>query len=144
MRGDWQASNHAGMDILQLFEENFRFFASFVALLIEGSVVMIATMGTVQALIRVPGIFSAPEPLVAAKALWLSFAVWILLALEFALAADIIRSAVSPTWDEIGKLAAIAGIRTVLNWFLTKDLEDFRPKSEARERHEARKAAEPE
>jgi Predicted membrane protein len=108
------------MDILQLFEENFRFFASFVALLIEGSVVMIATIGTVQALIRVPGIFSAPEPLVAAKALWLSFAVWILLALEFALAADIIRSAVSPTWDEIGKLAAIAGIRTVLNWFLTQ------------------------
>jgi len=44
LRSDWQASNHAGMDILQLFEENFRFFASFVALLIEGSVVMIATI----------------------------------------------------------------------------------------------------
>jgi uncharacterized membrane protein len=120
------------MDILQLFEENFRFFASVVALLIEGAVVLIVTVGTVQALVRVPGVFAAPEPLVAAKALWLSFAVWILLALEFALAADIIRSAVSPTWDEIGKLAAIAGIRTALNWFLAKDMAEFGPGAETR------------
>ncbi len=32
---------------------------------------------------------------------------WLALALEFALAADIVRTAVAPSWDEIGKLAAI-------------------------------------
>jgi uncharacterized membrane protein len=50
-------------------------------------------------------------------------AVWLLLGLEFELAADIIRSVISPTWMEIGELGAIAVIRTFLNYFLEKDLE---------------------
>ncbi len=44
------------------------------------------------------------------------------LALELLLAADILRTAVAPTWTDIGKLAAIATIRTVLNYFLEKEL----------------------
>ena len=43
--------------------------------------------------------------------------------LELMLAADLVRSAVAPTWDDIGKLAAIAAIRTVLGFFLGRDLE---------------------
>lgn len=58
---------------------------------------------------------------------WMSFAVWIILALEFALGADIVRTAIAPTWNDIGQLAAIAVIRTGLNYFLEKDLEDFAP-----------------
>jgi uncharacterized membrane protein len=50
------------------------------------------------------------------------FAAWIMLALEFALAADIIRTAIAPTWQDIGMLGAIAAIRTALNWFLAKDI----------------------
>ncbi|WP_374868430.1 DUF1622 domain-containing protein [Pelatocladus sp. BLCC-F211] len=42
------------------------------------------------------------------------------LSLEFALAADILRSVIAPTWDEIGKLAAIIALRTILNYFLSK------------------------
>ncbi|HEX5170774.1 MAG TPA: DUF1622 domain-containing protein [Cyclobacteriaceae bacterium] len=45
------------------------------------------------------------------------------LALEFLLAADILRTAVAPTWDEIGKLSAIAVLRTMLNYFLERELE---------------------
>jgi uncharacterized membrane protein len=48
---------------------------------------------------------------------------WHALALELALAADIVRSVFAPTWDDIGKLAAIAAIRTVLNYFLEKEIE---------------------
>jgi uncharacterized membrane protein len=48
---------------------------------------------------------------------------WLLLGLEFELAADIIASVVSPTWEDIGELGAIAVIRTFLNYFLEKDLE---------------------
>jgi uncharacterized membrane protein len=44
------------------------------------------------------------------------------LALEFLLAADILRTAISPTWTDIGQLAAIAGIRTFLNYSLAHDL----------------------
>jgi uncharacterized membrane protein len=49
--------------------------------------------------------------------------VWLLLGLEFALAADIITSVISPTWQDIGELGAIAVIRTFLNYFLEHDLE---------------------
>src|ERR687886_1756453 len=45
------------------------------------------------------------------------------LGLEFQLAADILGTAVSPSFAEIGKLGAIAGIRTVLNYFLAQDLK---------------------
>ena len=53
----------------------------------------------------------------------LSLGRWLALALELALAADVLRSVVAPTWDEIGKLGAIAALRTVLNYFLEKEIE---------------------
>src|SRR5690349_15828694 len=48
---------------------------------------------------------------------------WLGVALEFELAADILRTAVAPTWNEIGQLAAIAALRTALNYFLGKEIE---------------------
>jgi uncharacterized membrane protein len=48
---------------------------------------------------------------------------YLALGLEFALGADILATAVSPSWDDIGQLAAIAGIRTALNYFLERELE---------------------
>ena len=47
--------------------------------------------------------------------------------MEFELAADIIATVVSPTWDDIGELGAIAVIRTFLNYFLERDLESSEP-----------------
>ena len=44
------------------------------------------------------------------------------LSLEFLLGADILRTAVEPSWDEIGRLAAIATIRTALNYFLQREI----------------------
>ncbi|AKJ31649.1 DUF1622 domain-containing protein [Caldimonas brevitalea] len=56
----------------------------------------------------------------------LGFAHYLALALEFQLAADILSTAVAPSWDRIGKLAAIAVIRTVLNYFLTREMAQER------------------
>jgi uncharacterized membrane protein len=53
------------------------------------------------------------------------FATWLLLGLELELAADIIRSVVAPTWQDIGKLAAIAAVRTLLNYFLGRDIAEL-------------------
>lgn len=47
------------------------------------------------------------------------------IALELLLAADILRTAVAPTWEDIGKLASIAAIRTALNYFLEKELKEI-------------------
>jgi len=54
----------------------------------------------------------------------LAFARYLTLALELQLAADVLSTSVAPTWDRIGKLAAIAVIRTALNYFLSKELKD--------------------
>lgn len=40
------------------------------------------------------------------------------LALELLIGADILKTAVSPTWEDLGQLAAIVAIRTILNYFL--------------------------
>jgi uncharacterized membrane protein len=48
---------------------------------------------------------------------------YLALGLEFQLAADILKTAVSPSWTDIEQLAAIAGIRTVLNYFLAREVE---------------------
>lgn len=44
-------------------------------------------------------------------------------ALELLLGADVLATAVAPSWDDIGKLAAIAVLRTALNYFLAKELK---------------------
>jgi uncharacterized membrane protein len=49
------------------------------------------------------------------------------LSLEFLLGADILRTAIEPSWEEIGRLAALAAIRTALNYFLQREIaEDAR------------------
>ena len=80
--------------------------------------------GAIQALAGVlASAFSRTADEMRGRAIWLQFATWILLAL--ALAADLVRTAVAPTWDDISKLAVIATIRTMLNYFLAKDIADF-------------------
>lgn len=44
------------------------------------------------------------------------------LGLEFQLASDLLRTAIAPTFSELGKLAAVAAIRTALNYFLAREL----------------------
>jgi uncharacterized membrane protein len=55
----------------------------------------------------------------------LTFSRYLSLALEFQLASDILSTSISPTWDEIGKLAATAVIRTGLNFFLSREIQEF-------------------
>ena len=56
----------------------------------------------------------------------LTFARYLGLALEFQLAADILTTAIAPSWPQIGKLAAIAVIRTALNYFLSHEMKEER------------------
>ncbi|MGI8788531.1 MAG: DUF1622 domain-containing protein [Pyrinomonadaceae bacterium] len=52
------------------------------------------------------------------------------LALEFQVGADILSTAIAPGWEQIGKLGAIVAIRTILNYFLTRELESERKREE--------------
>ncbi|NES03831.1 MAG: DUF1622 domain-containing protein [Okeania sp. SIO2F4] len=59
----------------------------------------------------------------------LDLGISLVLALEFLLAADIVGTAISPSWSDIGRLAAIAGIRTFLNFFLEKEVKALEEKN---------------
>jgi uncharacterized membrane protein len=53
------------------------------------------------------------------------FASYLLLALEFMIAADIIATVIHPTFEEIAILASIVAIRTIISYFLEKEIERF-------------------
>lgn len=54
----------------------------------------------------------------------LSLARYLALALEFQLGADILSTAIAPSWEQIGQLGAIAIIRTLLNFFLSREMNE--------------------
>jgi uncharacterized membrane protein len=98
--------------------------ARFASMLVEAAAVLIVFYGAVESFAKLMWIVATPSATLGErKALWRRFGVWLLLGLEFELAADIIGSVISPTWMDIGELGAIAVIRTFLNYFLEKDLE---------------------
>lgn len=94
-----------------------------VALACELASVLYVALGAGEALLRTAWRWRDYEDLRLKKDIWRRFAAAILLSLEFALAADIARTAITPTWADIGQLAAIAAIRTGLNLFLERDIE---------------------
>ncbi|MGY1839454.1 MULTISPECIES: DUF1622 domain-containing protein [unclassified Modestobacter] len=59
------------------------------------------------------------------------------LGLEFQLASDVLRTAVAPSFEELGKLAAVAAIRTALNWFLGREIAEERRQVAERDREQA-------
>lgn len=104
--------------------------AEAVANVCEAACLLAISVGTIEILVRG---FLSPRRLSDLrfkKKLWIGFASWIVLSLEFALAADIVATAIAPDWEDIGQLAAIAAIRTLLNFFLERDLEEAKRSEE--------------
>lgn len=60
------------------------------------------------------------------EGLRVSFGSSVAVSLELLLGADVLATAVAPSWDDIGKLAAIAVLRTALNYFLGKELKEIK------------------
>jgi uncharacterized membrane protein len=102
-------------------EEMLREVSHGVAICSEFAAVIVIVIGAVYGTAAAIAEFSRTrkiDPLFVFR----GFAGWLVLALEFLLAADILKTAISPTWTDIGQLAAIAGIRTFLNYSLSHDL----------------------
>jgi uncharacterized membrane protein len=108
-------------------EELFRYWAGYAALGLEAIAVILIAFGGAEAAIGVvrPTVIGRRRPFYGKKLAWVRFGVWLLIGLEFELGADVIRSAISPSWRQLGQLAAIAAIRTFLNFFLEKDIEKY-------------------
>jgi len=105
-------------------EPMFEILAEYVALTLEMiSILVVAVGGLEAAYLSLWPILRGHVTHGIRRAAWLSLARWLMLGLEFMLAADIVRTAISPDWTAIGQLGAIAVIRTFLNYFLERDLE---------------------
>lgn len=105
-------------------EELLGSFSRGAATLIEAGAVLIVTFGALDGFVRLLRVIARPSAAHGErKEVWRGVGMWLLLGLEFELAADIIRSVVAPSWVDLGQLGAIAVIRTFLNYFLEQDLE---------------------
>lgn len=100
-----------------------------IADLVSSVVEIVAVLVIVLALLHFLYAYARTRflPQVQKKNAWLrvQFGSSLTVALELLLAADILATAVAPTWDDIGNLAVIAAIRTALNYFLEKELRDM-------------------
>lgn len=96
-----------------------------VAVGVEVAAVVVIAVASLAAIGRSALVWTGRSGSVEAgiEGLRLRLARWLAVALEFTLAADILRTAVAPSWDDIGKLAAIAALRTLLNFFLQREIE---------------------
>jgi uncharacterized membrane protein len=66
------------------------------------------------------------DPIRANEAIRQQLGAHLLLGLEIFIAADIVSSVVSPSWSKVGILAAIVAIRTVLSFFLRREVSQTR------------------
>lgn len=98
---------------------------SFLKLILELISVLCVIMGLVSSLTLAVGFVRRSSRLLQnLPAVRLQFGTWLAVALEFQLGADIVATTVNPTLQSLGELGLLALIRTFLNYFLQKELED--------------------
>jgi uncharacterized membrane protein len=93
--------------------------------LIDWMALVLIAIGTVEAFVNgLRAMLIQPGVGHASRGVWLRYARWLIAGLTFQLAADILETAIAPSWEDIGRLGAIAAIRTFLNFFLERDLAE--------------------
>ncbi len=93
---------------------------------IDWLALIVIVLGAAEAFVRgVWTMFAAPDGHVQPDA-WLRLGRWLVAGLTFQLAADILETAITTSWDEVARLGAIAAIRTFLNNFIESDLGEIR------------------
>lgn len=119
-------------------QEWLTIIAEHMVLIIHAMALVVVAFGTLQAFVEsIRGMLNPASG--AAHRFhrgYIQYARWLVVGLTFQLAADIIESAFSPSWEEIGQLAAISVIRTFLNYFLERDMAAVEEREAAASKHE--------
>jgi uncharacterized membrane protein len=102
-------------------EQSVRHAVEWLRLLVETMGAAVIAVGVLLALVALVRL-ALQRRADGFAAVRLTLARFLTLALELQLAADILATSISPTWERIGKLAAIAVIRTALNYFLEREM----------------------
>jgi uncharacterized membrane protein len=103
--------------------EGAKFIIETIARGVEFAAALIIALAAIEATVKAAIIFvRRSTPASAKNEVRLTLGRWLAVSLEFELAADILNTAVTPTWSDIEKLAAIAALRTALNYFLEREI----------------------
>ena len=112
--------------------------AHHVALAIEAIAILIVALGSVRALIGVFTVMlAAHASRMQRRNVWLDYTHWLVAGMTFQRAADIVNTSLAASWDEVGRLAVIAGIRTFLSYFLDHEVENTRKLQDVGEPHDS-------
>ena len=119
-------------------QELLRQAAEAVSLALEALALIVIVIGAVEAALgMVRALFTRHLPGNQRRAVWLEFSHWLVAALTFQLAADIVQTMIVPGWEDIGRVAAIAVIRTFLTFFLDRDIDTIRERNSGGAGHAA-------
>lgn len=99
---------------------------------IDALALIIVAIGTAEAFIRGMFMMLSSPAAHERRDVWLRYARWLVAGLTFQLAADIIETSITTNWEALGRLGAIAVIRTFLNFFLERDLVEVREQQHGR------------
>lgn len=106
-------------------EEQLKTISQVVTHFVELLAALVITYASVKALVSYfISVFSHSKALVPKLEIRFALGRSLAIALEILLGADILKTAVAPSWNDIGQLAAIAALRTGLNYFLEKELHE--------------------
>ena len=106
------------------FEEFAKVVSVYLARAVEVCAALLIGLAALRATAKALLVYArGPTPGLSSESVRLELGRWLALSLEFELAADIVRTAVAPTWNEIGQLAAIVVLRTALNYFLQQEID---------------------
>jgi uncharacterized membrane protein len=111
---------------MESMKELFTLASEHAIIVIEALALVIIFFAALEAFIRSIRAIFLPLSAHERRAIWLQFARWLVAGLTFQLAADIIESSITTSWESVGQLGAIAVIRTFLNYFLERDVADTR------------------
>ena len=101
--------------------------ARYIALVIQAIAILVVAIGSAKAVLDgVRAALGHHLDGVERRALWLRYARWLVAGLTFQLAGDIVSTSFAPTWDEVGRLAVVAVVRTFLSYFLDLEMESTR------------------
>lgn len=101
--------------------------AGYLVVIINAMALVVIAIGTVQVFIKcLRALLGPSETGHELRGAYLRYARWLIAGLTFQLAADIVETAGAPGWDEVGRLGAIAVIRTFLSYFLERDVSETR------------------
>lgn len=112
------------MELLRSLHQGLSTFVFFLKFFLEAISAFCVAFGLLSSLVKSAGfIRSSRNFLQNLPAIRVQFGSWLALALEFQLAADIVATTINPSWQSLGELGLLALIRTFLNFFLQKELE---------------------